>query len=65
MDKDFDDFADINFDQIETNEKLAPFTLKHLSLKHVHFNSGDKDSGIPIYTSIELKSSYDQILNSF
>lgn len=58
MDEQYDNFSNINFNEIKPEKTDSPFSINQLKLKHFHFNSGDIDAGHPIYTSVELISSY-------
>ena len=53
---DNNDFWDIKKEEKEM-ERIA-FKINQLKLEHFYFNSGDKDAGMPISTSVELSCEY-------
>ena len=51
MDKEFDDFSDITFnDKMEI--KKEPFKLTQLKLEYFHWNNDEREPGMPITTSM-------------
>ena len=57
MDKEFDDFSDITFnDKMEI--KKEPFKLTQLKLEYFHWNNDEREPGMPITTSMELEHIY-------
>ncbi len=59
MVKEYDDFNNDSLKNVVVEIERKPFKLTQLKIEHFYFNSGERYSGAPVSTSIELKSRYD------